>query len=211
MRQSIVLKTFIGLAAMAAIGGAVVWGVAQSTEVRGDSAVPAGPGAAPEAADTLSEEEPAVEYLRRLSERDLATYTHPSGVFSFRYPKAFELLTTSPDAEEQGVDALHPDLPLEISLRAYPRDQYVPDIPEAFTTYQWPAPGGDDNEAIVFLEEKSALFSNGARYRGTMWFEAGTALFEIKLYAPEVPLLVEWMDQFISADLTITTSASSLW
>jgi hypothetical protein len=207
------MKSFLIVAAVAAIGGALVWGVAQSTEVRGETATPAVPEAAQEmdAADTLSEEEPAVEYLRRLSERDLATYTHPSGVFSFRYPRDFELLTTSPDAEEQGVDALHPDLPLEISLRAYPRDQYVPDIPEAFTTYQWPAPGGDDNEAIVFLEEKSALFSNGARYRGTMWFEAGTALFEIKLYAPEVPLLVEWMDQFISADLTITTSASSLW
>jgi hypothetical protein len=36
MRQFILLKLFIIFAGVAAIGGAVVWGFAQSTEVRGD-------------------------------------------------------------------------------------------------------------------------------------------------------------------------------
>jgi hypothetical protein len=154
MRRSIVVKLFIIVAAMAAIGRAVVLGVTQSKEVRGSSEtalqepVARVDGVAetehepvPEDSAGLSADIRAEAYLRELRTSDLTTYTHPSGAFSFRYPKDFELLTSSPDADEQVVNVLHPDLALEIWIAVYPQGKYVLDLPEAYETSVWPAPG----------------------------------------------------------------------
>jgi hypothetical protein len=131
MRHSILLKSFLIVAALAAVGGAEVLALTRSNEVRGSSEtavqepvarVEGAPEMMPEAADApaapdegagLSADDRAAAYLRQLRTSDLTTYVHPSGAFLFRYPRDFELLTQR-NEDEQVVNVLHPHLPLEI-------------------------------------------------------------------------------------------------
>jgi hypothetical protein len=88
------LKLFIILVALAAAGGAGVWGFAQSTEVRGDTAMPAELHAVP-AAGAVPSAQDLAGYLGGLRAGDYTRYTHPRYGFSFTYPKEFILGTVT--------------------------------------------------------------------------------------------------------------------
>jgi hypothetical protein len=201
-----------------AVGGVTLLGFTGNTEVPGESVagareeetVPPDVGetqdpALPGASAVPSADDRAAAYLRKLRTSVLTTYVHPDGASSLRYPRVFDLLTNS-GGDEQFVNVLHPNLPLEIWIAVYPQGRYALDLPEDYETYAWPAPAGAEHEAVVFLEQDET-FSGG--YRGVIWFDARGKTFEIRRHAPEPGLLVEWMDQVISSDLTIATSASS--
>jgi hypothetical protein len=111
-----------------------------------------------------SADDRAAAYLRTLRTSDLTVYAHPGGAFSLRYPKDFDLLTQS-GGDEQFVNVLHPDLPLEIWLAVYPQGKYALDLPDDYETAACPAPAGAAHETVVFVEQGDAL-SGG--YRGVI-------------------------------------------
>jgi hypothetical protein len=115
------------LLALAAIGGVVVLGLTQSTDVRGASetavqeAVAHAEGvpetladAVPEAGGVPSAQDLA-EYLASLRADDYTTYTHPTLGYAFRYPKDFTLMTQL-DPQEDIALLGHPRLPLGVRV-----------------------------------------------------------------------------------------------
>jgi hypothetical protein len=215
MRQTIVLKTFLIVAAMAAIGGAVVWGVAQSPEVRGSSEVAVQEAAAhvegvpemladavPEAGAVPSAQDLA-EYLGHLRAEDYTTYTHPTLGYAFRYPKDFTLMTQL-DPQEDIALLGHPRWPLGVRVTVLPMD------PELFAylsalheDYDWEAPEGAESTAVRWLDEGTPY---PGRWRGNVWFVHHGRLVEILMEAPDRDLVESWMGKFVRTDLTLTHS-----
>jgi hypothetical protein len=99
---------------MAAVGGALVWGVAQSTEVRGESAV-GEPVARAERALTASSPASAVDCWSRLAREDMAADTGPDRSVTFSSPTSFRL-STSPSDGTALVSVEHPSLAVLFSL-----------------------------------------------------------------------------------------------
>jgi hypothetical protein len=192
MRQSILLKLFIIIVGVSAVGGAVVLGLARSTEVRGNTVLQR---VVPE--ESTPAPERAVDYLFELDAEDYATYTHPAYGFSFRYPKDFDLLTASWEDEEV-VDLYHPTLPLGIRVSTRPFDPHgelfaaLASLPDE---YDMEAPEGADSTAVGWIDQDTPA---PGEHRSAYWFVAHDRIFEITMTAPDLAWLETWMREFVS-------------
>jgi len=207
MKQSNIMKSFVIIAAVAAIGGAVVWGVAQSAEVRGSMETPAVSEAAvaeavPEAT-TFPSAQDLAGYLGNLRAEDYARYTHPTLGYAFRYPKDFTLMTQL-DPQEDIALLGHPRWPLGVRVTVLPMDPelfaYLSALPE---DYDWEAPEGAESTAVRWLDEVTPY---PGRWRGNVWFVHHGRLVEILMEAPDRDLVESWMGKFVHTDLTLTHS-----
>ena len=148
------MKVFIGLAALAAIGGAVVWGVAQSTEVRGETAMPAELQAVP-AGGAVPSAEDLAGYLGGLRADDYTRYTHPRYGFSFTYPKEF-ILATAIWGEEDVTDLWLAPYRLGIRVTVRPIEgqeellAYLTSLP---ADYDAEPPQGADGGAVAWVAQ----------------------------------------------------------
>jgi hypothetical protein len=204
MRQSIVLKLFIIIVAGVAAGGAMVWGFVQSKEVRGESAGVAGPGAVPEAATTLREED-AAGYFARLRADDYTTYTHPGYGFSVDVPKEFERFRTT-TADKDHTVFRHPRLPLGINVYVRPvegseeSETRVAFVTSLSADYDAEPPEGADGEAAALMAQDDPY---PGQYTWYFWFAYQQQLYEIQLHAPDRELLEFWARQFLYSDFTL--------
>jgi hypothetical protein len=206
MRQSIVLKTFIGLAAMAAIGGAVFLALTASKEVRGETEVlDAGPETAIQepVPAAVGETEDWRAYMLGLDAEDYVTYTDAVLGFSFSYPREFELLPATWEDEEV-IDLHHPTLPLGMRVSVHPFDPYgelVADLASIPEAYELEAPEGAQTWAVGWIDED---YNGTGQHRSVYWFRAHNRLFEIQLEAPDVAWLDHWMREAAYTDFTLT-------
>jgi hypothetical protein len=195
---------------MVAVGGAVAVGITHSTEVRGDTEMPAVLDAVPEAetADALSGEDPGA-YLASLRAEDYTTYTDPVHGFSFDYPKEFALLSATWEDEEV-VDVYHPTLALGIRVRIQPVDPdgelaaWLTSLPEE---YELEPPDGAQSGAVGWIDQDTPA---PGEHRGVYWFRAHDQLVEIQLMAPDVEWLQSWMREFVHTDFRLTPPADEL-
>jgi hypothetical protein len=210
MRQSIVLKSFIIIAGVIAVGGAVFLGFRHIREVRGDSAVgePVPHVEGVSEVDTLREEDPGSS-LRDLGAGGYATYTHPGYGFSLSYPKEFALLTDS-WGNEDVIDLHHPTLPLGMRVSVRPLDldgELVASLTSLSDEYDMEAPEGAESNAVGWIEED---VPEPGMYRGVYWFAAHDHLFEIQMTAEDPAWLEAWMHALVQTDFTLTRQPSAL-
>jgi hypothetical protein len=208
MKQSILLKIFIVLAGVAAIGGAVVWGSSE-VEVRGSSetavqeVVARAEGVPGPVAPAREETEDWRAYLLGLEAEDYATYTDPVHGFSFDYPKAFELLPPT-WGDEEVMDLYHPTLPLGIRVSVHlfdPHGELVWDLAGIPEEYELEAPEGAQRWAVGWIDED---YNGTGQHRSVYWFRANDRLFEIQMEAPDVEWLQGWMRQVVHTDFMPT-------
>jgi hypothetical protein len=197
--------------AVVAVGGVVVWGFAQSTEVRGDSETAvqepvAGVDGVPEVAHEIEDWR---AYLLGLEAEDYTTYTDAVQGFSFSYPKEFDLLTDR-WGDEEVIDLHHPTLPLGMRVSIHPFDPNselvwnLAGIPEA---YELEAPEGAQSWAVGWIDED---YNGTGQHRSVYWFRANDRLFEIQMEAPDVGWLDQWMREAAYTNLTLTRPAQGL-
>jgi hypothetical protein len=204
MRRSIFLKLLIVLVGVAAVGGAVVLGLASSTEVRGDSVLQR---VVPE--ESTPAPERAVEYLLHLDAEDYTTYTDPVYGFLFRYPKDFELLTASWEDEEV-VDLYHPTLPLGIRVSTRPFDPHgelfaaLASLPDE---YDMEAPEGAQSTAAGWIDADMPVLGE---HRSAYYFVAHDRIFEITMIAPDLAWLETWMREFVFDSFTLSPTSRGL-
>jgi hypothetical protein len=198
------VKTFIIILALAAIGGAGVWGLAQSTEVRGETAMPAVLHAVP-AAGAVPSGQDLARYLNGLREADYTTYTHPVYGFSFAYPRAFTFVTTQTMHLDETF-VRHPRLPLAISINVRPiegseaSETLVASVTSLPADYDAEPPEGADGGAVALMAQDDPYPGQYTRY---FWFAYQDHLYEIQMHAPDRELLEPWARQFLYTDFTL--------
>jgi hypothetical protein len=195
------LKTFIGLATVAAIGGAVVLGLTQSAEVRGETG--SGPRAEEPVPATRGETEDWRAYLLGLEAEDYATYADAVQGFSFDYPREFELLPATWEDEEV-IDLHHPTLPLGIRVSIHPFDpngELFADLAGIPEEYELEPPEGAQSWAVGWIDED---YNGTGQHRSVYWFQANDRLFEIQMDAPDIKWLDQWMREAAYTNFTLT-------
>jgi hypothetical protein len=199
MRQSIVLKSFLIVGAMAAIGGAVVWGVAQSAEVRGSSEV-AVQEAVPEATTVPSAQDLA-GYLGNLRAEDYARYTHPRYGFSFTYPEEF-ILGTAVWGEEDVTDLWLARYRLGMRVTVRPiegSEEILADLTSLPADFNAEPPQGADGGAVAWVAQHEP---SPGKHTYTMWFAHEDQLYHIQLRAPNLDVLEPWALGFVSSSFS---------
>jgi hypothetical protein len=202
MKQSIVLKLFIVLVGVAAVGGAAFVGFRHANEVRGESgAVQAPATRATTVVPTRADASEAAHFLLQLRPEDVTQYTDPAYGFTFSYPRAFERSTSTADGTAL-VYVAHPTLPLAITIEVSPLVKQVPQVEELkalSADYDQEAPEGVDSNVQAWIDERAVP---GAAHRGQMWFARQGFLYQVVLEAPDTDLLESWMHEFLYDNLS---------
>jgi hypothetical protein len=200
MRQSILLKSLVIIAGVAAVGVAAFLGFRHTSEVQGKGDIALMAADASAAASTLAE---ADRFLDDLRAGDYTTYTHPVYGFSIIYPKAFELVRTITADKDRSVFR-HPRLPLALEITVYP----IPRHPELVSwlaglpaDYYVEAPAGADSTAVGWIDEDHP---SPGQYTANVWFAHQDSLYEVLLMAPDPELLQAWKPQVVNTDLTLS-------
>jgi hypothetical protein len=166
-----------------------------------EAAAPA-PRAMPMASPAATQD-PAAAFLLGLSANEVATYTDPVHGFSFLYPAAFRLSTSTVESEDV-VYAEHPSLPLAIEVRVSPmaeRTAKVEELKALPADYDQQTPDGVDSNVQAWIDESPVP---EVPHRGEMWFARHGFLYQVVMQAPDTTLLESWIHEFLYEDLSFS-------
>ncbi len=199
---------------MTAIGGAVVWGFAQSAEVRGETAtgeavarVDGVPEIVPEAAhQTEAVAGPSVQdladYFSNLRADNYARYTHPRYGFSFMYPKDFTLETAVWGAEDvTDLWFARERLSMRVTVRPIEGSgEILADLATVPADFEAEPPEGADGGAVAWVAADEPY---PGKHTYTMWFAHENHLYQIQLHAPDLDVLENWAQGFMHGNFRL--------